>query len=376
MNHTPQRPGEDDQLRRLLHDAVDDVQPVHALGAIRARTTNSSRARRGWLLGAGGAVLATAATVAAVAVLTDPGTSRDPGVAGPGPSAAASPSTDASGIPSDAAPTPSPSPATPPSGTPSQSAPPAAETSTVPVYYVGDTSRGPRLFREFHRLPDDGNAVLTAVTEAVSTTPDDPDYRTDWPSGTEVLAAGVQENDGGRELVVVLRNDTTDLRLAPVGMTPEEAQSSVEQLVYTAQAALQRRAPVQLLLARGTGREQRTDTLLSVPVSEPLAEGDPARTLAQVWIIDPADGARVTSPFEVNGLAAAFEANVLWELRDGDRVVQEGFTTAEECCTMAPYSFEVTAPPGEYTLVVQDSDPSGGEGPEPWQDSKRITVVP
>ena len=30
---------------------------------------------------------------------------------------------------------------------------------------------------------------------------------------------------------------------------------------------------------------------------------------------------------------------------------------------MAPYSFDVSAPPGTYTLLVRQSDPSGGEGP-------------
>jgi hypothetical protein len=370
MNDTPQRPGEDEQLRRLLHDTVDDVQPAHALGTIRAGTTGRSRARRGWLLGTGGAVVATAATVAAVAVLADPGTSRDPGEAGPGPTVAASPTTDVSATPSDAEPTPSANPETP-----TESAPPADELVTVPVYYLGETSRGPRLFREFHRLDGDGNALMAALTEAVSVGPQDPDYRTDWPAETVVVLAGVDEGDDG-QIFVTLRNDTTDLRVRPIDMTPEEAQSSVEQLIYTAQAAVQTRAPVQLLLERDGASGTRTDTLLGVPVSEPLAEGDAARTLAQVWIIDPGEGAGVSSPFEVSGVAAAFEANVVWELRDGDTVVKEGFTTARECCTMSPYSFEVTAPPGEYTLVVRDSDPSAGEGPDPWQDTKRVTVVP
>ena len=63
-----------------------------------------------------------------------------------------------------------------------------------------------------------------------------------------------------------------------------------------------------------------------------------------------------------------------WELMQGDTVVKRGFTTAEECCTLAPYSFEVTAPARHYTLVVHDEDPSGGEGLAPWQDTKEITV--
>ena len=43
---------------------------------------------------------------------------------------------------------------------------------------------------------------------------------------------------------------------------------------------------------------------------------------------------------------------------------------------MSPYSFTVDAPPGSYTLVVHDTDPSGGEGLAPWRDTKDVTVVP
>ena len=41
---------------------------------------------------------------------------------------------------------------------------------------------------------------------------------------------------------------------------------------------------------------------------------------------------------------------------------------------MAPYSFTVDAPAGDYTLVVKDEDASGGEGFPPFEDSKDITV--
>jgi hypothetical protein len=116
--------------------------------------------------------------------------------------------------------------------------------------------------------------------------------------------------------------------------------------------------------------------VFGVPTSGPVARGSADSTLAQVWIIDPAQGAQVHSGFTVSGLAAAFEAHVQWELRRGGTVVKHGVTLARQCCTMAPYSFTVTAPPGDYTLVVHDDDPSGGAGPGPWQDSKDITVVP
>lgn len=359
---TPGRPGrdhDDERMRRLLDAAVSDVEPGEALGSIHARTKVSSMQRkRSWILGAGAAVVATAATVAAVTVLSD---STTPGGGGdPGPAAGTSPSPRESKKAAE-----KPSPTKEPS---EETAAPAAQ--TVPVYYVGDTSRGVRLYREFHRVDlVDGDPVSTALAEAVSTDPTDPDYRTDWPGGVTAAVVDAPPSD---VITIDVQTSGEPLRERPGGMSQEEAEIAVEQLIYTAQAAKQSRDPVQFFLDGG-----RTDTLLGVPVSEPLSQGDPTDVLAQVWIIEPSEGAAVTVPFEVSGLAAAFEANVQWELMQGDRVVKRGFTTAEECCTMAPYSFKIKdAPPGEYTLVVHDSDPSGGEGFAPWEDTKRVTVRP
>ncbi len=352
---------EDERIRRLLNDAVGDVEPRESLDSIRSRTmVTPFRARRPWILGAGAAVVATAATVAAVAVMGgNPGTTdaRDPGFAGP------SSATTSAEAPTASSPDPT-------SGESDEPAP-SAET-TVPVYYVGDTSRGPRLFREFHSVVT-ADPVLAAVEEAVSGDPVDTDYRSPWPDGAgagsvsfdgEIITVNLEPADaGGPEL---------GLHDRPPGMSEQEAAMAVEQVIYSAQAALQQgRPPVQLMI-----NGQRTDMVLGVPASEPLAEGDALDVLAQVWIIDPAEGAEVTVPFEVSGLANAFEANVQWELMQGDTVVKEGFTMAEEAFTMAPYSFRVKdVPPGDYTLVVHDSDPSGGEGFAPWVDTKNITVV-
>ena len=120
----------------------------------------------------------------------------------------------------------------------------------------------------------------------------------------------------------------------------------------------------------------RTDQLLGVPVSEPLARGDELSTLALVWIIDPREGSTIDGAVTVSGIGAFHEATVLWELRDGDTVVKEGHAMSEEAFTMAPYTFEVPAvDPGTYKLVVAQSDPSGGaEGAGPMQDTKTITV--
>jgi len=210
-----------------------------------------------------------------------------------------------------------------------------------------------------------------AVEEAVAGTPDDADYRNPWPDGAragqvsfdgDIITVSLEPADlGGPEL---------GLHDLPAGMSKAEAQIAIEQVIYTVQAAFQQgRHPVQFLI-----NGERTDTVLGVPTSEPLSQGQDFDVLAMVWIIEPAEGAKLQSPFKVSGLANAFEANVQWELMQGDALVDSGFTTARECCTMAPYSFKVTAPPGDYTLVVHDSDPSDGEGFGPTYDTKNITV--
>ena len=342
-------PRDEDRVRELLEDAVSGVEPRHGLDSIRSRTKVHTMSNRPWLLGAGAAVVATAATIAAVAVL---GSDAGPTASDAPPAASPSTTETTTAVDPDETETSGPAP---------------SETGLYPVYYVGETGQGPRLFREFHAspAPEGDAAVAEAVRDAVSVSPNDPDYATLWPSGSDV---GHVEMSG--DTIVVDLEGAGLLHDRPAGMTEREAQVSVEQLIYTAQAGYQDRAPVRFLLDG-----QITDTLLGVPTSEPLAQGDEASTLAQVWIIDPAEGAELESGFEVSGIGAFFEANATWELRQGDTVVESGFTMAEECCTMAPYSFTVEAPPGDYLLVVKDEDMSGGEGFPPFEDSKNITIT-
>jgi hypothetical protein len=303
---------------------------------------------RPWILGAGAAVVATAATIAAFAVL-----GGDAGTTSTEPPPASSPS--ATGT-TDASPT------------KGSSEEPAPSPQALPVYYVGQTGQGPRLFREFHQspVPDlPGAAVAEAVRHALSVDPFDPDYASLWPQGADVQHV---QMDG--DTIVVDLMGANLLHDRPAGMTEAEASMSVEQLIYTAQAGYQNRAPVRFLLDG-----EITDTVLGVPTAEPVAQGDETSTLAQVWIIEPAEGDRVPSGSEVSGIGAFFEANVTWELRQGDTVVESGFTTAEECCRMAPYTFPLPdVPAGDYLLVVKDEDMSGGEGFPPFEDSKNLTI--
>lgn len=340
-------PHEEQRLRDLLDDAVSDVEPRDGLDAITSRTKVSSMSTRPWLYGVAGAVVATAATIAAFAVL---GNDTTP-TSGPEPADSPSPVATKSA-------TEEPTRDTSPTEEP--------EAQTVPVYYVGETGRGPRLFREFHQVRDERDAATVAVAEAVAAQPLDPDFGSPW-SGTGTDVADVTHEGG--TITVDLRADEA-LHDRPAGMSKAEASMAVEQVLYTVQGALQSRDPVQLLLNGG-----RTDQVLGVPTAEPLAQGDEMATLAQVWIIDPQNGDTVEAGAEVSGIGAFFEANVVWELRQGDQVVESGFTTAEQCCTMAPYSFPLPdVPAGDYVLVVKDQDMSDGEGPPPFEDTKQVTV--
>ncbi len=331
------------RLRDLLHDSVSDVEPRSGLEEIRTRTRGRD-GRRPWVLGAGAAALATAATVTAIALTADgPGLpARSPGVAA------------GSAVPSPA---------------------PAYAAESLAVYYVGQTGQGPRLYRELHAAVASGDAttpqdvVSQALAEAVAGSPQDPDYRTPWPVGTQARAT-LSGSGAGAQLDVDLTSPVgTSLRERPAGMSSELAAIAVQQLAYTAQSKALGGVPVSLRL---DGAE--SDTVLGSSVSRPLGRASREDVLGLVQIATPTQGESVASGFTVRGVGAFFEANVVWELRQGSEVVRSGFTTAATCCRLAPYSFEVTAPPGDYTLVVRDEDASGGAGPPPFLDTKDVTV--
>lgn len=332
----------DDDLRRALHDAVADVRPHGTLADIRSRTDKTDKVvtmKSRWIL----PTLAAAAVLAVVAAgafwLTSDNTTPSP-----------------SGTPTASTSSPQSTPTSTAGGTTQRA---------VPVYFVGDTSHGPRLYREFQpqQICDTDTCLLEAATKtALTGTPKDGDYSAPWPSDAGLNAVSYN----GDVLTIDLSGNLHD---QPAGMSAATAKIAVQQLIYSAQAGLGKgQVPVQLLLDG-----KHTDTILGTPASEPLAAVNPEDVESLVQVDSPADGATVSSPFTVTGRAATFEANVVWELKQGDTVVKKGFTTAQECCKLAPYSFQVDAPAGSYTLVVHDTDESGQNLPVD-EDTKKITV--
>ena len=268
---------------------------------------------------------------------------------------------DAPGVATDPAPT-----------APSQSAT-ETEPITVPVYYVGDTPRGPRLYREFHSVQTD-DALSAAVDLAVSQPPLDPDYRSPWGPGVRASAAY-----NGDVLTVDISGDNAlELHDRPAGLSQEESAIALEQVIFTAQAALGKgRVPVQFLLDG-----QRTDQVLGQPASEPLANSPLLDTLSHVNLTTPAEGETVTDTLNVSGVANSFEANVVVSLQplgSADEVFRQGVTAQGWMGNRLfdfSQSFDVSGvEPGTYVLTAMTDDPSGGaEGFGPFSDTKVFTI--
>jgi hypothetical protein len=260
-----------------------------------------------------------------------------------------------------AAPAPAPAPAPTPvaSAAPTAAGEPAATERAVPVYYIADTAAGPRLYREFHRLTtaDPGSAAVREML--ASSSGQDPDYRSYWPPGTTLHVP--VEHAGG-----VITVDLSGVGPAPAG---DLASLTIQQLVFTVQAALQSTDPVRILVDGALVPE-----VWGVDTREPVPRGDPYALRSLVQIDEPAEGAVLGRDVLVSGEAAVFEATVVWQVLRGAEVVQSGFTTSAEGQRFAPYSFTVSLEPGEYTVLVTEDDPSGGEGRPPLTDDKTITV--
>jgi hypothetical protein len=309
------------RVRAALQEDGERIHPgLDGLARIRERTATTTRSRRrAWLVTAA-AGLATAAAVAAGVVISGDVLDR--------------------------------------SAPPDPVTPPVREV-TVPVYYLGDTTAGLRLFREFHRVRTGDSEAVAALDQMFSQPPSDPDYSSPWPDSSRTLSV---ERSGG-QITVDLSSPVLETDV-PRGT----ADLMVQQLVYTVQGALQSTDPVQILVEGG-----RVADISGSPTAETLARADADEVQAQTWIISPVEGATVPSTFGVEGTASAFEGNVLWQLLRGSAVVDEGFTTAAEGQTFSPYSFTVRdVPAGDYTLRVYQTSPE--DGSETFVDTKSITV--
>lgn len=321
----------DERLRRLLHETVEDVTPADRLEDIltTARAEDPGPNRRTYVV-----AVAAAATAAVVGLVAWAGGTfdRDPVVS--------------------------------PAGQPTAGPAPTVEDFTAAIYWLGDTPRGVRLYREFRGVTG-ATELEAAVAAALSGTPEDPDYRTPWRD-TELVSAAV---DGD-----VIRVELDAAPTAGDASDQTEAAQALEQVIRTAQAAVGSRLPVQFQVAGNPVAE-----VFGEPTSEPLTEGEWSDVLSLVSLSDPAEGTIVSDgTLQVRGVASSFEATVPWRILQDGTVVDEGFFTADGWIDrLHPYRGEIDVtelPSGGYVLEVSTSDPSAGEGPGPSTDTRGFTV--
>lgn len=340
----------DDQLRRLIHDALEDIEPTSKLAGIKTAVGRSSapRPRLGWL-----AVAAAAAVVVTFGLMTLPRADDPASVAGQEVTPTTSPPASSAGS-TEAPSVPSPSPA---SG--------AMEMATV--YFGVPSSRGMKLATESR--PISGDPLTAAIREAVTADPADPDYVSLWPEGLNVARAQVDNTTG--VIVVELTGALLDAR--PVGLTRAEARLALQQVVYTADDATGTDLPVRF----ASGGEPLS-RVLGVPTWRPTGSRSELTVMNLVTIDSPAQGAVVTSDLlDLSGQASSNEGTVTIEIRQGDQVVLSDYATASGWLDgLYPWQTTVdisTLPPGDFTLVAKTA--AVGEGWPPDEDTKDFQIA-
>jgi hypothetical protein len=338
---------DDDQLRQLLTDAVSDIEPDDRIEELRASVRPSPRVvrlvrARPWYAAAGivAAVIGIVAFVTSVAG-NDPQNIAPTGHGGtPGPTVTA---TDTAAPPPDETDGPS---------------------QVIAVYYLGSGPRGTVLYREFTPAPDSGTPLEHALG-ALMRGPADPDYRTAWRTGwidTASAGAGVIHVDLG---------DAPESR--PSSMSSRDASEAVQQVVYTLQAAVQRRDPVMF-----TRNGDPVATVLGVPTSLPVSQGPQLDVLSRMSITEPSEGAVLSrGRLVVTGVNNSFEATVVVRLKRGGHEYRTvpGIASGYMADHLFPWRVVLkinNLAPGRYTLVASNDDPSGQNRPE--TDTRTIVL--
>jgi len=324
-----------DDLATLFKEAVDTVEPRDRRAELREAVTVAGR-RRFRRTVTGGLLAAAAVVVTGVAV-TMHGTDNHQDVGPVGPPRAIDRSRD--------------------------------DRPAYALYYLGQTPQGPRLYREFRAGPGPDPTPASSLS-LMQEPPDDPDYQTLWPAGT---FSDAQVVDGVIDVEVA---DPTSVAHRLEGMSAAEAELSVDQVIFTVEAAVQDDLPVQF-----THDGSPVAQVLGRPTSEPRFGGEPVEVRALASISDPSEGRVVEGYFSADGEASSFEGAVPWELLDANGTVVKHDTAqtigyGDRLYPWATGRIDVSdLAPGVYTFVVMTADPSGGaEGPGPMKDTRTVII--
>lgn len=235
----------------------------------------------------------------------------------------------------------------------------------VPVYWIGETARSMRLYREFRSVPDTGGRIASAVAAMTRMTPLDPDYRTPWTPASRVTA-----RQAGTALTVDLSADA----IAGRNVGSELADRAVQQLIYTATAAAGS-TPVRTVTITVDGKP--ADAWGAVRLGAPMTRARQVDVLSHAWLTAPQEGERrPAGTVTFSGYGTSFEATFGWTVTDaaGQAVVRGSATGGTGTGGFGSFTFAAKLAPGAYTVELRTDDPSDGEGPGPMSDTKRFIV--
>jgi hypothetical protein len=241
--------------------------------------------------------------------------------------------------------------------------PTAAATATRPVavYYLHDSDRGARLYREFHRRPATSSLIRDAVDAMLHQPASDPDYASVWPRETQVRGVSVRGDTASVDLSAAAKRGNAGSQTEAM---------SLQQLVHTVPAAAPAVKRVRLLVDGAPAESLWGHMAVG---TRPLTRAPQVDALGAVWLESPADGATTGRTVRLAGQATVFEATVSWEIVRGDAVVRRGFTTATVGGPgRGTFETSVTLPPGRY--VARAFESSAEDGRPLFVDDKSFTV--
>lgn len=336
---------DDRDLRRLLDDAVADIEPGDRLAAIRARTRLSAggaapgRGHRGRLTTVIGAAAAVTLVVGLVGFVVRQTDNKQP-------AATAEPSQAVDGSADE------------------------GRRASFPVYFIGDTARGEGLYREI-QTAQTVDPLTYALRQSVQGVADDPDYRSAWP--TDFWVAHATEVEGEKVQIGLIGPSVT---VRPDGMTRAQARLALQQLVRTAQAAATDDSlPVEFSTGAPTKR------VLGIRVGSRVRPASTFTTLSLASLDSPREGQVVDSAvLTVAGAANGYEGTVVIEVVDsgGRAAITEPVIAGSIEDRLFPFEAELDVselPPGTYTVTASTEDPTAGaEGTGADTDTRTVVI--
>ena len=251
-------------------------------------------------------------------------------------------------------------PTAPTSTTPTPNVSSTVAFRTLAQYWVADTARGFRLYREFVRINPTPDAITAALRQLVSQGPVDSDYVSLWPTGTTINSVKV---NGDTALI-----DLT-LRKLNVGATAESL--AIAQLVWTATAA----EPTVKKISFTVDGKKVESLAGHVDATQSFTRGLTYEILPPVWITSPTEGQSVAAKgFTLSGMASTFEANVVWKVFKDGVIVKQGSTTALGAApAWKPWSIAI---PGlaSGTYIFEAMEYSAKDGSLVAQDTKNVVL--